>query len=70
VKSGAAAMVTSPASFSGIRFAIRRLIHPPMEDPTRTTGPSVSAVIAASASSAQSPMQPSVNSPLLAPCPE
>ena len=38
-------------------------------DPTRITGPAVSAAIASAASRAQSPMQPSRKSPELWPCP-
>ena len=70
VKSGAAAIVTSPATLSGKSRASSSAIQPPMDDPTRICGPSVSAARAARASASQSPMHPWVNSPDDCPCPE
>jgi hypothetical protein len=70
VKSGAAAIVTIPATSSGCARAISSESHPPMEEPTSTCGPRLQARIAASASSNQSPIAPSSNRPSDWPCPE
>ena len=56
VKSGAAAMPTSPAIRAGIQPARISAIQPPMLEPTRTCGLSVSRSTASRASCAQSPM--------------
>src|SRR3989338_8103392 len=47
VKSGADAIPTRPATRSGIARASSNAIQPPIDEPTRTCGPSVSAVTAA-----------------------
>ena len=56
-------MPTSARTRDGMARATSSKIHPPMDDPTRTCGPSVSWVMAARASSNQSPMAPSRNAP-------
>ena len=66
----AAAIPTIPAILSFKRVAIIRLIQPPMDEPTKTCGPLVRVLITSAASCAQSPIEPSVNAPDDAPCPE
>ena len=70
VKSGAAAMPTKPATRCGRASAISNASQPPIDEPTSSTGPSVSRSIRHSASSRQRPMLPSANAPPEAPWPE
>ena len=69
VKSGAAAMPSSPATRPGRSSAASSMIQPPMLEPTSTCGPSATASSTATASSAQRPMVPSVKAPLDSPWP-
>ncbi len=69
MKSGAAAMPTSAAIRSGRASATSKAIQPPIDEPTSTSGPSVSRSIRNSASSVQRPMVPWMKWPPLAPCP-
>lgn len=70
VKSGAAATPTTPTTRSFRASATRREIQPPIDDPTITNGPSVSASITASVSAIHRPIVPSSNRPSLTPWPE
>ena len=70
VKSGAAAMPMSAATRCGRANAASSMIQPPMLDPTRICGPSVSESMTAIASSRQQPIVPWAKSPLDRPCPK
>ena len=70
VKSGAGASRTMAATRSGRDRAARHEIQPPMDEPTRTSGPSVSASMTARASARQRLMVPSRKAPSDAPWPK
>ena len=63
VKSGAAAISTSPASRSGRARATSSDSQPPMLDPTSTSLPVVRRSMTASESSSQRPIVPSSKRP-------